>query len=111
LGVAVLGVSKDAVKAHQKFKEKFHLNFPLLADTDTKLNQAFGVWLEKSFMGRKFMGTMRTTFIIDPEGTIVKRYDKVKPKGHADEVYLERKNYWANNNSILCFSNLALLDA
>ena len=91
LGVKILGVSKDTVAMHVKFKEKYHLNFDLLADTETKLNEAFGVWQEKSFMGRKFMGTVRTTFIIDPQGNIVKRYDKVKPKGHSEEVLADLK--------------------
>lgn len=86
LGVEILGVSKDDVKSHKKFSEKYHLNFNILSDVETKLNQAFGVWQEKSFMGRKYMGTARTTFIINPEGEIVKEFQNVKPNGHSEEI-------------------------
>jgi peroxiredoxin Q/BCP len=86
LGAEVVGISKDSGDSHKKFSEKYQLNFTLLADTDTKLNQAFGVWQKKKFLGHEFLGTVRTTFIIGPEQTILKRFDNVKPDGHAEEV-------------------------
>ena len=85
-GALVFGVSTDPVKHHDKFVEKFKLPFPLLADTDRKIVQAYGVWGEKSFMGRKYLGTNRVTFLIDPNGNIRKIWPTVKPEGHAAEV-------------------------
>ncbi len=82
----VLGVSPDSEKSHEKFKTKFDLNFPLLVDEDKKLVNAYGVWKEKSLYGRKFMGVVRTTFIIDENGKIVKLFPKVKVAGHVEEV-------------------------
>ena len=82
----VLGVSTDPVKAHDKFVEKFQLPFTLLADTEKKIVEAYGVWGEKSFMGRKYMGTNRVTFLIGPDGNIKKIWPKVKPEEHATEV-------------------------
>lgn len=85
-GVAVLGVSPDPVKSHDKFVKKYQLPFTLLADEDKKIVQAYGVWGEKSFMGRKYMGTYRVTFLIGPNGRIKKVWPEVKPDEHADEV-------------------------
>jgi thioredoxin-dependent peroxiredoxin len=85
-GAVVLGVSVDPVKSHDKFVEKFKLPFPLLADEDKKIVQAFGVWGEKSFMGRTYLGTHRVTFLIGPDGRIKKIWPKVKPEEHAAEV-------------------------
>jgi thioredoxin-dependent peroxiredoxin len=85
-GAVVLGVSTDPVTSHKKFAEKFQLPFPLLADVDKKIVEAYGVWGEKSFMGRKYMGTNRVTFLIDPEGRIKKIWPQVKPEEHAAEV-------------------------
>lgn len=85
-GAAVLGVSVDPVKAHQKFTEKFKLPFPLLADEDKSLVQAYGVWGEKRFMGRKYLGIHRVTFLIGPDGRIKNIWPKVKPEEHAAEV-------------------------
>jgi len=85
-GAVVLGVSIDPVKAHDKFTEKFKLPFVLLSDPDKKIVQDYGVWGEKSFMGRKYMGTHRITFLIGPDGRIRKIWPKVKPDEHADEV-------------------------
>lgn len=85
-GAIVLGVSPDPVKAHDKFVEKFKLPFPLLADVDKKIVGAYGVWGEKSFMGRKYMGTYRVTFLIGPDGRIKKIWPQVKPEEHAAEV-------------------------
>ena len=69
-GYAILGVSVDSAKSHQKFIDKYKLPFPLIADTDKKMVEAFGVWQEKSMMGKKFMGTVRTTFLVDEQGII-----------------------------------------
>lgn len=85
-GVVVLGVSKDSVKSHQKFAEKFGLPFPLLADTDTVVSNLYGVYGEKSMYGRKYMGVSRATFLIDKEGIVRKTWPKVKPEDHANEV-------------------------
>jgi thioredoxin-dependent peroxiredoxin len=82
----VLGVSPDSEKSHEKFKSKFDLSFPLLVDEDKKLVNAYGVWQEKSMYGRKFMGVVRTTFIIDENGKIARIFPKVKVAGHVDEV-------------------------
>lgn len=85
-GAAVLGVSKDSVESHRKFKEKHGLNFPLLSDPDGKVCEAYGVWKEKSLYGRKFMGIERTTFVIGPDGKISRIFPKVKVAGHAEAV-------------------------
>lgn len=86
LKVAVLGVSKDSVESHRKFKEKQGLNFPLLSDTDGKACEAYGVWQEKSLYGRKFMGIVRTTLVIGGDGRIRKVFPKVKVGGHVAAV-------------------------
>jgi peroxiredoxin Q/BCP len=85
-GIKVFGVSIDDEKSHQKFIEKYDLPFDLLADTDKKIVEKYGVWGEKSMYGRKYMGTHRKTFLIDENGKIVKIFDKVKVAEHADEV-------------------------
>ncbi|MEA4811730.1 MAG: thioredoxin-dependent thiol peroxidase [Anaerolineaceae bacterium] len=85
-GISVLGVSADTVKSHAKFAEKFDLPFTLLADPDHKVCELYGVWGEKTFMGRKFMGINRTTFLIDEEGNIKEIMPQVKPQGHAEDV-------------------------
>ncbi len=86
LGAKVFGVSKDSVARHQKFIEKEGLNFPLLSDEDGKVCNAYGVWVEKSLYGRKYMGIERSTFIIGKDGKIKNIFTKVKVKGHVDEV-------------------------
>lgn len=87
-GYLILGVSVDDQKAHKKFIEKQQLPFPLIADTDKKLVEAFGVWGEKTFMGRKFMGTVRTTFLIDESGAIEQIIGpkEIKTKEHAEQI-------------------------
>ena len=85
-GAVVLGVSVDPVKSHVKFAEKFSLPFPLLADDEKKIVQAYGVWGEKVFMGRKYLGTHRVTFLIGPDGRIKNIWPTVKPEQHAAEV-------------------------
>lgn len=90
--VQVLGVSTDSVKSHKKFKEKHHLNFPLLADTEKEVVNKYGVWKEKSMFGKKYMGISRESFLIDEEGIIVKHYAKVTPSEHVDEVLEDVKS-------------------
>ena len=85
-GAAVVGVSADSVKSHSKFAEKFDLPFPLISDEEKRMLKAYGVWKKKSFMGRTFMGIVRTTFVLDERGVIVKIFPKVKVAGHVDEV-------------------------
>lgn len=86
LQATVLGVSKDAVASHKKFAEKYGLPFTLLSDIDGKVCEAYGVWGEKKFMGRTYMGIKRESFLVNPEGKIAKHYSAVKPALHADEV-------------------------
>ncbi len=88
-GAVVLGVSVDPVKAHDKFVEKYKLPFTLLADEEKKIVQAYGVWGQKSFMGRKYLGTHRVTFLIGPDGKVKKVWPEVKPAEHAAEVLAE----------------------
>lgn len=85
-GVTILGVSPDTVKAHAKFKAKYNLPFPLLADVEHKVCELYDVWALKKFMGREYMGVLRTTFLIDANGRIVKVFEEVKPAGHSAEV-------------------------
>ena len=85
-GAVVFGVSPDSVKSHDKFVEKFKLPFTLLADEDKKIVEAYGVWGQKSFMGKKYLGVYRVTFLIGPDGRIKKIWPDVKPKEHAAEV-------------------------
>lgn len=85
-GVAVLGLSRDGVESHRKFKEKYALNFPLLADEDGAVCAAYGVWVEKSMYGKKYMGIERATFLIDEAGKIVRIWRKVKVPGHVDGI-------------------------
>jgi peroxiredoxin Q/BCP len=85
-GAVVLGVSTDPQKSHRKFVEKYKLPFQLLADEDHKIVEAYGVWGQKSFMGRKYQGTHRVTFLIGPDGKIKKIWPEVKPADHARKV-------------------------
>lgn len=86
LNAAILGISPDDVKSHQKFRKKYELSYPLLADTGHTVADAYGVWQQKSFMGRKYMGNARTTFLIGPDGIIKRVFEGVRPAGHAAEV-------------------------
>jgi peroxiredoxin len=86
LGVTVLGVSPDNPASHRKFAQKFDLPYPLLADPDKKVADAYGVWAEKSMYGRTYMGVERSTFVIDNAGVVRKAFRKVKVGGHVDEV-------------------------
>lgn len=82
----VIGVSPDSVKSHDAFKKKHDLSIPLASDEDKAMLTAYGVWAEKSMYGRKYMGVVRTTYLIDRDGKIARVWDKVKVKGHVDEV-------------------------
>ena len=86
LSITVLGVSADSVKSHKKFAEKYTLPFTLLADENKEVVNRYHVWAPKKFMGREFLGVLRTSFLIDPKGAIYKIYDSVKPAEHAAEV-------------------------
>jgi peroxiredoxin Q/BCP len=85
-GAVVLGVSPDDAASHVTFKEKFELPFTLLADDDHAVSEQYGVWAEKSYMGKTYMGIDRSTFVIDADGTVKKVMRKVKPDSHADDV-------------------------
>jgi thioredoxin-dependent peroxiredoxin len=85
-GAVVLGVSPDDERSHVKFREKYDLPFTLLADTEHAVAEEYGVWGEKSYMGRKYMGVSRWTFVIDADGTVKKVFPNVKPATHADDV-------------------------
>ena len=93
LGAVILGVSPDSIKSHDKFIAKFQLPFPLVPDEDKKICQDYGVWVEKSMYGKKYMGVARTTFIIDKNGKIAKIFEKVKPEGHNAEVIETLKQF------------------
>ena len=86
LGAVVVGVSADPIKLHQKFTETYKLDFPLLSDESKEMLKLYGVWKEKSFMGRKYMGIERTTFIIDEKGILQNIFEKVRVAGHTEEV-------------------------
>ena len=88
----VLGVSIDSPERHQKFIDKYNLPFTLIADTNQKVVNKYGVWQEKSLYGKKFMGIVRSTFIIDKSGVIRKIFPKVKVKGHVEEILNEIKS-------------------
>ena len=85
-GAVVLGISLDSVSSHQTFRDKFELPFTLLADTDHRVADAYGVYGQKTFMGREYMGVDRATFVVGPTGQLEKVWPKVKPEGHAEEV-------------------------
>ena len=85
-GFEVIGVSTDDEKSHKKFETKYSLPFPLIADTDKSINEAYGVWVEKNMYGKKYMGTARKTFIIGADGTLSKIIDKVDTKNASQQV-------------------------
>ena len=88
----VYGVSKDSLKSHDKFRDKYRIKFDLLADEELKVLKKYKVWGKKNFMGREFMGIIRTTFLIDKKRKIIKIWDNVKVKNHAKEVLITLKN-------------------
>jgi peroxiredoxin Q/BCP len=85
-GLNVVGISKDSVKSHAKFAEKYKLSFPILADEDHEVIEAYGAWGPKKFMGREYVGISRMSFLINPSGEIAKEYPKVTPKEHVGEI-------------------------
>lgn len=87
MGAEVIGVSKDLADSHEKFIEKFKLNFTLWVDAEHTLMDAFGSWQMKKFMGREYMGAVRSTFLIDPKGVIIAAWERVTPDDHGKEVY------------------------
>jgi peroxiredoxin Q/BCP len=88
-GYKVYGVSPDTVKSHEKFRGKYDLNFPLLADPDHEVAEAFGIWREKKNYGKTYTGLVRSTFLIDEEGKLEKIYDNVRAKGHVERIVRE----------------------
>jgi peroxiredoxin Q/BCP len=86
LGAVVLGVSKDSIESHCKFRDKYKLSFPLLTDEDTKVMQAYGAWGDKMNYGKKYKGIIRSTVLIGKDGKVVKHWPKVTVKGHVDDV-------------------------
>ena len=86
LGVTVLGVSTDDVESHQRFRDKFHLNFPLLADIDHQVAERYGAWREKTRFGKTSMGIQRSTFVIDAQGVVRKMWKSVQVEGHDEQV-------------------------
>jgi peroxiredoxin Q/BCP len=88
-GVLILGVSPDSVESHAKFKKKFHLPFPLLADEDHAVCDLYGVWGPKKFMGKEYEGVLRTTFLIDAEGNVKRVFENVRPSEHSAELLAE----------------------
>ena len=92
LNCEVLGVSKDNLKSHEKFKEKYKIKFDLLADEEIEVLKKYKVWGKKKFMGREFMGIIRTTYLIDKKGKIIKVWENVKVKDHAKEVLKTLQN-------------------
>jgi peroxiredoxin Q/BCP len=86
LGATVLGVSKDSIASHCKFRDKYNLSFPLLTDSDGKVMEAYGAWGDKVMYGKKMKGIIRSTVVIDPKGKIARHWPKVSVKGHVTEV-------------------------
>jgi peroxiredoxin Q/BCP len=91
LGVVILGVSKDSVESHNKFVEKYHLNFPVLSDEDKSVMIEYKAWGKKKFLGKEYFGTLRMTYLIDPKGEIYGVYEQVEPMGHSAEILADLK--------------------
>lgn len=94
----VLGVSVDSVSSHKKFAQKYALPFTILSDEDKTVVKAYDVWQQKKFMGKEYLGTLRTSFLINPEGKIVKIYENVKPNDHAREVLADLVKFKENDS-------------
>lgn len=92
IGLVILGVSKDSVKSHKKFADKYNLNFPILSDESTDMIKSYDAWAPKKFMGREYLGILRKSVLIDEKGKISKIYEDVKAKTHRDEVINDVKN-------------------
>lgn len=93
MNVQILGISKDSVASHKKFAEKFNLNFPILSDETKSTIKQYGAWGLKKFMGKEFEGTLRNSYLINPEGEIVKTYEKVNPLTHASEIITDVQKF------------------
>jgi peroxiredoxin Q/BCP len=93
LGAAIIGVNKDSCASHQKFVKAKKLSIALLSDPESEIQKAYGAWGKKTFMGREFMGTLRSTFLIDPKGKIAAIWPDVSAKGHAEEVLLKLQEF------------------
>ena len=93
LNCEVLGISQDSIESHNKFRKKYNIKFDLLSDIELKVLKKYKVWAKKKFMGREFMGILRTSFLIDPEGKILKIWENVKVKDHANEVLETLKTF------------------
>lgn len=91
LNCEIVGFNHNSMKLHEKFEQKLEIPFPLVSDEEQGAVEAFGVWQLKKFMGKEFMGIVRTTFVVNPQGNVIKRYDKVKVKGHAAQVLEDLK--------------------
>lgn len=89
---AIVGISKDSVESHKKFRDKYDLNFTLLSDPDHQVIEAYDSWGPKKFMGKEYFGIKRNTFLVNPEGHIVKEYLGVNPKNHADQIISDLKS-------------------
>jgi peroxiredoxin Q/BCP len=85
-GIEIVGISPDSEESHDKFRSKMGIPYPLVADTEKEVAKSYGVFGMKSFMGREFMGVIRTTFLVDKSGKVIKVFDRVKPAGHSREV-------------------------
>ena len=92
LDCEIYGISKDSIESHNKFRDKYKIKFDLLADEELKVLKKYKVWKKKKFMGREFMGVVRTTYLLDKKGQILKIWNNVKAKDHADEVLETLKN-------------------
>lgn len=93
---AIVGISTDSVASHKKFADKYHLNFTLLSDTDHAVTEAYDSWQPKKMFGREFMGVLRNTFLISPDGIIVREYRGVDPKTHAAEIIADLQSLQAS---------------
>jgi peroxiredoxin Q/BCP len=91
INAAIFGISKDSIKRHEKFAQKYNLPFTLLSDEANTVCETYGVWVEKSMLGRKYMGIARSTFLINPDGKIAKVYDNVKVKEHSTQILTDLK--------------------
>lgn len=100
LDAQVVGISRDSVASHMKFKNKYKLKFPLLADEDGKMTEAYGVWVEKSMYGRKYMGIVRTTFLIDENSKIINVWRKVSVTGHVEQIMTQLQSPAANHKPV-----------
>ena len=89
-GVVILGISKDTVESHKKFAKKFDLTFPILADPQRKTIEAYGAWGKKALSGKEYMGTLRNTYLVSPQGEIVKTYEKVDPATHVAQIKVSK---------------------